>query len=401
MLLIAWRNLWRVPRRTILTMAALSLGTTGIAFLSAYRESAYGQMIHAVTTQLTGHLQVHGRGYQESPEINTVVPEPRLVEAALAKALPGVKSERRVIGAGLAGGNTSSAGVVVMGLETGQSATIFTVKKGRELGEVPKKEAVIGNELADELGLDVGSELVLVGQAADGSVANDRFTIVGVGDSGSSELNATSVFLHLADAQDFFGLGDAVHLVVLHLPTDEEDISSFLMTARSVLDLKSLEALSWNELLPEMKKTMDSKRKNQHSLDFIVFMLVSLGVLNVMTMSTFERTREFGVMLAVGTRPGRLLRLVVTEALLEGAIGYLGGVFLTFVLIKGLGTISLGEVSSSDMMGVRLPSIVQLHFEPVSLVAAAVTVGATMLVASFFPAWRASRLQPAVAVREA
>ena len=401
MLLMAWRNLWRVPRRTILTMAALSLGTTGIAFLSTYREAVYGQMTRAITTQLVGHMQVHGRGYQESPELTTVVPEPHLVEAQLAKAIPGATSERRVIGAGLAGGATGSSGVVVMGLEAGQSATIFTVKKGRGLTEAPEKEAVIGNELADELGLDVGSELVLVGQATDGSVANDRFTVVGVGDAGSSELNSTGVFLHLADAQDFFGLGDAVHLVVLHLPTDEEDITSFVMAARAALDLKSLEALSWNELLPELKKTMDSKRKNQHLVDVIVFLLVSLGVLNVMTMSTFERTREFGVMLAIGTRPARLLRLVVTEALLEGLLGYLAGVFFTFVLIQLFGTVNLSEMSSSDMLGVRLPSVVEIHFQPRALVAAAITVAATMTVASLFPAWRASRLQPAVAVREA
>ncbi len=400
MFVMAWRNLWRVPRRTILTMAALSLGTTGIAFLSTYREAVYGQMTRAITTQLTGHLQIHGRGYQESPELTTVVAEPRLVEATLAKAIPGAKSERRVIGAGLAGGASSSEGVVVMGLEAGQSATIFAVKRGRGLGEAAKKEVVIGNELADELSVDVGSELVLVGQAVDGSVANDRFTVVGIGDAGSSDLNSTGVFLHLADAQDFFGLGEAVNSVVVHLPTDEEDITSYLMTARAALDLKSLEALSWNEMLPEFKKTMDSKRKNQHLVDVIVFLLVSLGVLNVMTMSTFERTREFGVMLAVGTRPARLLRLVVTEAVLEGVLGFLGGVAITALLIFAVGTVHLGEVSNSDMMGVRLPSVIELHFQPQALVAAGITVAATMIAASLFPAWRASRLQPAVAVRE-
>lgn len=401
MLLMAWRNLWRVPRRTILTMLALSLGVTGIAFLSTYRESMYAQMTRAITSQLVGHVQVHGRGYQESPEISTVVPEPRVVEAALSKALPGATSERRVIGAGLAGGKENSAGVVVMGLESAQSATILTLKQGRGFSATPAKEVVLGSELGEQLGLGVGDELVLVGQSADGSVANDRFTVVGLGDAGSSELNATAVFLNLGDAQDFFGLGDAVHLVVLHLPTDEEDVSSELNAARAALDLESLEALSWNELLPELKGTMESKRKNQHSIDVIVFVLVALGVLNVMTMSTFERTREFGVMLAVGTRPSRLLRLVVTEALLEGLLGFLLGLLFTFALIQGIGTIHLEAFGANDMMGVRMPTSVDLHFQPQAIVAAAVTVFATMLVASLFPAWRASRLQPAVAVREA
>lgn len=400
MLLIAWRNLWRVPRRTLLTMAALALGVTGICFLASYRESTYSQMTRAITTQLVGHLQVHGRGYQESPQVSTVVREPQVVETALTRALPGAKSERRVIGAGLGGGRESSAGVVVMGLESSQSATILTLKQGRLVGGPEAKEAVIGVELAEELGLGVGGELVLVGQSADGSVANDRFTVVGLGDAGSSELNATAVFLSLGQAQDFFGLGDAVHQLVVHLPTDEEDITDDLHAARTALDLQSLEALSWNELLPELKGTMDSKRKNQHAVDVIVFLLVSLGVLNVMTMSTFERTREFGVMLALGTRPRRLLGLVVTEALLEGLLGFAVGVVLTSVLVLAVGTINLQAFGSTDMMGVRMPSTVHLRLHLGSFASSGLTVLATMVAASFFPAWRSSRLQPATAVRE-
>jgi ABC-type lipoprotein release transport system permease subunit len=400
MLRLAWRNIWRNSRRTSITLAAITLGTAGIVGITSYRESAYGGMMRSITTQLVGHLQVHGKGYQESPEISTLVRDPVKVEAQLSKALPGVKAEQRVLGGGLAGAGDQSSGVLVTGLEPGGTA-MLTVLEGRMLSPTPKKEAVIGKELADQLGVKVGGELVLVGQAADGSTANDRFTVVGLADAGTTELNSTAVFLHLKDAQDFFGLGDGVHELVLRLPTDEEDVSGPLHAARAALDLSTLEAVSWNQLLPELKGTMEQKRSSQRGLDFVVFFIVALGVLNAMTMSTFERTRELGVMLALGTRPARIVRLIVTEALLQGLIGLALGLALVLAVNLLVGTVHLGALSQQDMVGVRMPSEVHLTLALNAVKNAATTVLISMFVAGLIPAWRASRLQAADAVREA
>jgi putative ABC transport system permease protein len=400
MLKMAWRNLWRVPRRTVITLAALSLGVTGLTVLGSYRESTFSQLLNTITTQLVGNLQVHGRGYQESPQLVTVIREPQLVEASLEQVLPGVRSEQRVIGAALAGANDSSSGVIVMGLQGGASTTLLTIRQGRGLGTVAAKHVVLGTDLAAQLDAKVGGELILLGQSADGSVANDRYTVVGIGDTGTAEMNATGVFLHLADAQEFFGLGDAVHVMLLHLPTEDEDVSAQLSAVRGALDLKSLEALSWNELLPELRKTMDGKRGGQRAMDFVVFLLVALGALNVMTMSTFERTREFGVMLSVGTRPSGIIKLIVWEALLQGLIGLGLGVVFSLVIIKALGTVDLG-MGGGDMLGVRMPQFVTVKLQWSAVLSSGLTSIATMVVAGLLPAWRASRLEPAVAVREA
>ncbi len=399
MLRLAWRNLWRNTRRTLITLAAVSLGSAGIVGITSYRESVYGGMMRDITEQLVGHLQVHGRGFQESPEISNVVADPLKVEAVLKQKLPGVRAERRVLGAGLAGSAEASAGVLISGIEPG-STQMLTITSGHMLSAEPKHEAIVGTDLAEQLNLQVGGELVLVGQAADGSVANDRFTVVGLADAGTSELNSTAVFLHLKDAQSFFDLGEGVHEIVLRLPTDDEDVSGPLAATRSALDLTTLEALSWNQLLPELKGTMDQKRRSQGSIDFILFFIVALGVLNAMTMSTFERTREFGVMLALGTRPGRIVRLVVTESLLQGLLGLAAGVALVAVVLAATGTLHLGQLAQNDMAGVRMPSEVHLHMALGAVRSAAITVLLCMLGAGLIPAVRASRLQAADAVRE-
>ena len=397
LLQLAWRNLWRNRRRTLITLLALALGVMGIVTLQSYRESAFAQMLESITTQLVGHIQIHGRGYQEAPEIGNVVLDPRTIEATVQGVLPGVRPERRVLGAGLVGTADTAAGAMVMGVQPGH--TSYTVKKGASFGDAPAGLAVLGIDLAAQLGVDVGGEVVLVGAAADGSVANDRYTVLGLADAGTFELNATEVFLHIADAQAFFGLGEGVHQLVLRLPTDDEDLSTPLAATRAALDLKALEALSWSEILPELKSTLALKRKGQHSVDVIVFLIVGLGVLNTMTMSVFERTREIGVMLSLGTRPRRVLALIVAEALLQGVLGLAIGLSLSAALLYGAGSIDLGGLAAGDVMGIRFPAHVELHMPFTAVKSAGITILATMFAGGLLPAIRASRLVPVEAMR--
>lgn len=401
LLKLAWRNIWRNTRRTLISVLALTLGVTAIISIHSFREVAYAAMFRGITEGLVGHVQVHGRGYQESPDMTTVVRDPVAVAAKLAQAAPGAKTERRVVGAGLAGAGEHSTAVAVLGVEADNPSAeaLLTVVKGRALSAEPGREAVIGTGLADELGIGTGDELVLVGQAADGSLANDRFTVVGTADAGSSEANASTVFLHLQDAQSFFALGESVHQIVVRLPTEAEDLSAPVALMRGALDLRTLEVLPWTEMLPELKSAVDSKRKNSRFIDVIVFLIVSLGVLNTMTMSTFERTREFGVLASLGTRRRRILAMVVLEALMQGVVGFCAGLGLAWAILHGFGTANLAAFGGSDMMGVRLPDAVHLALHGPALVTAAVTTVLTMLAGGLIPAVRASRLKPVEATR--
>jgi ABC-type lipoprotein release transport system permease subunit len=399
---LSWRNLWRNRRRTAITLTALSLGVTAVVFIHSYRESAFSQMVQEITTGLVGHLQIHGKGYQTEPEISNVVQDPATVEARLVQALPGAQPLRRVLGYGLAGAQDTSAAALIIGLQPERERadkSMRAIESGRDLADKPGKEAVLGNELAVQLGVVPGGELVLVGQAADGSVANDRFTVVGLADAGSAELNGSAVFLHLADAQDFFGLGQGVHQIVVRLPTDEEDLTRPLASLKGALDLATLEALSWSEMLPELKGMMEQKRSQQHIIDVVVILIVGLGVLNAMTMSTFERTREIGVMASLGTRRRRILAILVGEALLQGLLGLAIGLSLAAALLYGLGNVSMTSVSGSDVMGIRFPAAIHLKIAWVAMGSATVTALFTVLAGAFWPAWRASRLKPVEATR--
>jgi putative ABC transport system permease protein len=399
---LAWRNIWRNTRRTVISMLALGAGVMAIVSIHSFQEVSYQAMIHAVTGGLIGHAQIHGRGYQDSPDIGTVVPDARAIEARLGRALPAAQTEERVVGAGLAGAGDASTAVMVVGIEPQKpgSRALLTVEQGRGLDAAPAHQVVLGDALARELQVAPGGEVVLIGQAADGSLANDRFTVAGTADAGSFDANATMVFLHIADAQSFFGLGQGVHQVIVRLPTDEEDLSGPVSIVRSALDLSSLEVKSWSDILPELRSTIDAKRRNTKAIDFIVFLIVALGILNTMTMSTFERTREFGVMASLGTRRGRILGMVLLEAVFQGLIGFALGVALAWTLVHAFGTIDVsGFAGNQDVLGARLPDVLRLAIEPSSVVTAGVVTVLTMIAGGLLPALRAAGLKPVEATR--
>jgi ABC-type lipoprotein release transport system permease subunit len=275
----------------------------------------------------------------------------------------------------------------------------LTIVRGRNVSAEPAGEVVIGRALADQLEVEPGGELVMLGQAVDGSTANARYTVVGVADAGSDELDATAVFLSLGDAQDFFGLSFGVHQILIRLPTAQENVSAHLEALRGALDLAELEGLSWDQMLPELKTVIDQKRQGQYGIAAVVFLIVALGVFNSMTMSTFERIREFGVMASLGTRPGRIRLLVVTEALLLGLCGLAIGLALAAGLIAAIGSIDMGTLTSGDMIGVRMPSVFTLRLHSKAVVNATVTVLLTVVAGGLWPAWRASRLKPVEATR--
>lgn len=393
---MAWRNVWRNARRSIITMTALGVGVAGIVGLYSYREVANQYIVRDVTTGLMGHLQVHGLGYQDAPSLSTVVPHAQQVEARVLGALPGAKAERRVLGAGLAGSGDRSAPATVLGVEIGNSS-LYTLVSGDDVKDA--HDVLVGRELAVELGLKPGGELVLVSQATDGSVANDRYKVSGTFTSSSAEMDASAVVLSLAAAQDFFGLDDGVHQIVVRLPVDREDVSPEVNAARAALDLKTLEALSWSEMLPEMKASMDSKRKSQGVMDFVIFLIVGLGVFNAMTMSVFERTREFGVLASLGTPPRRLLGMVLFEALWQGVIAFALGVGLAAAVLYGIGEVDLSNIAQGDVFGVRMPTKLTLGLDWRSLQGAAATAFFTSMLGALLPALRAARLNPVEALR--
>jgi ABC-type lipoprotein release transport system permease subunit len=403
---LAWRNLWRNRRRTLIAVAALSLGAAGLVLTHSFAETMYGSMIDVATRGLIGHLQVHGAGYQAEPDIFTVVRAPEAVSEEVERALPGAVVLPRVIGFGLVAAGEKSTAVAIIGLEPGreqQHSNVLTVTVGRGLADVAAREVVLAAPLAKRLGVTPGAEVVLLSQAADGSIANDLYTVVGLSSgTGSVEVGGAAAFLHLRDAQDFFALGDGVHQLVVTLPdgSPAPRQAASKLRARFSGQAPPLEALSWNEMLPDVERAIVADRQGSYVMDFVVFLVVVLGMLNAMTMATWERTFELGVLSALGTRPSGVLGLVLVESFFIGLLSLVAGAALAWLVLAALPPLDLGELmGESDFAGVALPTVVKARLDPLGLVMALFTVAATCVVGGLYPAWRVSRLLPVESMR--
>jgi ABC-type lipoprotein release transport system permease subunit len=248
--------------------------------------------------------------------------------------------------------------------------------------------------------------VALIGQGADGSLANDLFTVSGLVDTSVDLVNRQGVLVGLAEAQELFAMPDEAHEIVVHA-RDAETVKALAARLAALPALAGMEVLDWRALAPEMLTLVELVRVAWVFVLVLVFMAAAAGVANTMLMATFERTHELGMLLALGTAPRRIVGLVVAEALALGLVGALLGVALGGSLVAlthrtgiDYATLTGGGPTEISFAGLRwsLRLYPSLALVDVARLVAAVVV--TSLAACVWPAARAARLQPARALRD-
>ena len=322
------------------------------------------------------------------------------MEEALA-TLPEVEAlTRRVECAGLLSAETQSTGVFLLGVQPRREAEVSTlsgeIASGSWLPEEGSADGlplVLGSGLAKRLRVGLGDELSFVSQAADGSIAAELFTLTGILETGAPELDSAFALVRLADAQAMLSLEGRVHRVV-GLVGHMNGLDRVLATAVPGEDNR---LLGWKQLLPDLDQTIRSDRRGGRIFLVIILAVVLLGVINTMMMAVFERTKEFGVMLALGSTPGRLLALVLWEAFWLSLSGVLAGVaagaLLNIYLAVPVGTepIEFGGVVIDTMQGRN--SLLGNVYYPLAILVSG-------LIAGLIPGLRAAQLVPAAALRQ-
>jgi ABC-type lipoprotein release transport system permease subunit len=401
---IAWRSLWRNPRRTGLALAAIGLSVTLVlAYTSILR--AYGDwIVETITGPMLGHVQAHAPGWRKD----------RLMDRTLTdvdRILRDVRSDPAVAGAtarvyapALAARGEEGFAVVVIGIDA-----IAESGPGRLLpssvADFSGRRALVGRQLGELMGLHAGDTVAVVGQGVDGSLANELFTVADLVTTSVDLVNRQAVLIQLGEAQSLFAMPDEAHEIVVH-SVRAADARMLVSRLASAPSLAGAEILDWQTLAPEMVSLVDLIDIAGLLVLVLVFIAATAGVANTMLMATFERTREFGMLLALGSRPARIVRLVLTESLILGTIGALLGAIVGVILVvithrTGIdyATLTGGGPSELSFAGLRW----SLRFYPtlttIDVVRAAAAVGVTSLLASLWPALRASRLEPVRALR--
>jgi putative ABC transport system permease protein len=401
---MAWRNVWRNRRRSLLTVMAIGLGLAFNIFLRGIADGWHDEMVDNSVRSEVAHVQIHGAGYHDSPSINKTLPNADEVEQAI-RSLPDVSGYSfRVLGSGLASTTDNSIGVEIFGVDPAQEQSVTTIQRAMVRGDYLSaslaRPILIGDSLATRLKVSLGDKMVLLVQASDGSMGAQLFRLTGVFRSGSPQLDEGVVYVLRSDAQALFSLGSHVTEAAVLLRSSRE-IPQAVAGLHEKLRGANVEILPWWIVEPFIQQFIEIDDAFVYIIALIFFVVISIGILNTLMMSIFERTREFGVMMALGTKPGQIVRLVLEEAIGLGLVGVaaggvLGSAATIFFAKQG---INLKAVSAGLAATGITSNVVYTELTAVNLISSSLAVFAVAMVVALFPAIRASRLKPVEAIR--
>ena len=406
MVRLAWRNLWRQPRRTWLTAGAMVFSNVLLVFLISLQFGTYEMMIENTLKAFTGHLQVQAPGYKDEQKMRQSIP----AVASLATDLRGSLDTGAVAARGFAFALASSAdrsyGIQVVGVEPEFEPRVSSlpglIDDGRYLDEGDAAEIVIGKVLADNLRIGVGDELTLIGSGLDGSFAAGIVNVVGIFDSGTADIDRGFAETPLVYFQDTFSMGDHGHSVVINAPGLPQ-VGDYTTRTVSLLPKEAtLVVHDWNALVPGLRQAIEADLASAWFMYLVLIVLVAFSVLNTQLMSVLERTKEFGIVMSLGLTPGRLGRLVMLETALMGGLGLaigagLGALLVVWLSHQGFSYPGLEEMASRFNLPDRMYPQASI---PAILLGPTIVFIATLL-AALYPALRLNWLNPVQAMRAA
>jgi ABC-type lipoprotein release transport system permease subunit len=362
----------------------------------------YGLMIDNTLQVFSGHMQVQAQGYKDDQKMRQVVPDVQPLAERLRNELDSDTVAARGWAFGLASSRERSYGIGIYGVEPEFEARVSSIpgliKEGRFLEQNDALEIVIGEVLSRNLRIGVGDELTILGSGLDGSFAAAVVVVVGIFESGVKEIDRNIAEMPLGTFQDVFYMNGAGHQVVIMAPTLDDAPALQSRVAARLPD--GLVVHAWDVLQPGLKQAIQADMSSAFFMYGILVILVAFSVLNTQLMSVLERTHEFGVVLALGMKPGRLGRLVMLETTLMGLLGLLLGALVGTLVtywftINGLSYPGMEEMAANF----NLPGRVYPQVSALKTVFGPAVVFLFTLLAAVYPAWRLRHLHPVEAMR--
>lgn len=403
---MVWRNIWRNPRRSILTILAIVFATMLLVFMLSWQFGSYDTMINTAVKVHTGHVQVQAEGYRDRMDIWLVVPDPDAVSRVLGD-IPEIEAYTvRANAFSLVSSEDRTYGVLLIGIDPEKEAKVSTLQKlirrGEYLAKNDSNAALVGELLAENLKADIGDELVILGQGRDGSVAASVLTVKGIFSSGEDKFDRSSIHMPLEYFQEVFSMRGAVHeVVVLGRSLDAvETIEAKLKRGIEVVDdHKAMAVLDWMDLMPGLVQSIKMDLVSALIMYAILIVVVAFSILNTFLMAIFERTREFGVLMAMGTTPGRLMRFLIFESVTITLIGIIlgiifGSLFTGYFQVHGIVISGASEFLSQY----GLPERMYPKLSILSLSVGAGIVLVITLLTALYPAFKVRRLRPVEAM---
>lgn len=400
---IAWRNIWRNPRRTVVVLTAIVVGVWAMLVMVALMRGMTDGMVDNAISTLTGEIQIHATGYRSDPVIDHRISDPAAVKKSIDEILPeDAQSTSRIRVNAIASNARHSTGLTLAGIVPKDESYVSfigpeAIVKGRYLNFEDKNGILVGQSLAEKFDTHPGNKLVIMSRDTTGETASRAFRIVGIF---KAEMEATEkqfAFVHIQTAQQMLKLDAAISEFCIILADD----SRLESTAKSLADAlgSDFEVLTWKQVLSAITAYLELFDGFMLLWYVVIFIAMGFGIVNTTLMSVFERMREFGVLKALGMKPWWIVRDVLTEAMFLLVLGIIIGNLLSVVVIGLLST--TGIDLSSLAKGAEFAGISRIIYPSLKLkdVATANAVVCILgLLVSSYPAIKAARFTPVQAM---
>lgn len=392
---MAWRNVWRSRRRSLVTITAMTLALwVELLYAGLVRGYMRGMEQDLLDFEL-GDIQIFAANYPDHPSIYTAIENPGALLGGL-DAL-GYRASARLLGGGLAAAGELSAGVSLRGVDVARDVTVTRIgerlAKGSWLDATDQRGVVIGRRLARTLSVAPGDELVVVTQAADGSMANELYTVRGVLLGIADTTDRAAIFMNAEAYRELLVFPTGAHQIIVRRPPGV-DLQTAAAQVRRVA--AGLNVQTWRDLVPVIASMLDSTRGLVLIVFFVIYVAVGILILNAMLMAVFERIREFGVLKALGVGPVRVLGLLLAESGIQASVAIVVGLTLAVPGMWYLGTagIDVGKLSGTNVMGVAMRPVWYGVYDAATCTPPVVMLVAIVFFAALYPALKAAWIRP-------
>lgn len=401
LIILAWKNIWRKKKRSLIIVAAIAFGLWGGLFSDATMMGMAESMVETAISRDLGHVQIHNPAYDKDMDIRNYIADAGEV-LARGRKVPGVRAAAtRAIVTGIAASPTSSYGVRITAIIPEETAEITDINtsiiEGVYFEEGRKNQILIGRKLATRLNLRLRSKVVLSFQDLNGNIAYIACRVTGIFKTSSTAFDETSVFIHQDDLFRTLEGPPVFHELVFRADNAEMIDSVKAAMVRAFPDLL---VESWADLAPELAYMTDISGLYSYIFVAIILFALLFGITNTMLMSVVDRVREFGVLLAIGMKRGRIFMMIIFETLFLSFTGALAGIAISLASIAWYGNhgIDLSSISTSlESFGM---STMLYPFLPVTMyVVLTIMIVITANIAALIPALKAIRLVPSEAIR--
>ena len=401
---LAFRNIRSNIRRSIISILAVAVGLATLIFSGTLRVGQYDTLVHSGVSQLAGHVVVQQQGFQENKEPSYILKEASSIREFFIREYPEETITTRTYLGGLLASTSNPTFITLTGIDPEQESTISDMPDKIIEGEwlsKNTKDILIGHNTAEMLKVGLNDKVVFT-VSNNGEMNGQLFRVRGIFRTGSEEIDAFTGFIHYKAAAELLAQEDVAHQIAIHL-RDVSDTSDVLERTKQDMNTAEREILPWELALPDILNMIEVDKLANLLVNFILFTIVALGIVNTMLMSVLERLNQFGVMLAMGVKMSQLIRMIIYEGILLGLIGSILGIVLGIIVSYPMVTVGIdlsGRVGDSVQIGNTLNSAVLYGKYSAKLIALyALIAWIFSIMATIYPAWKLSTLKPIEAMR--